>query len=60
MQNICKKRETYKKKQGDFNFALQFREGDFSSYRVRILPTSPGVVSPVQYCSWAIGERKMI
>ena len=61
MQNIGKKRETCKKKkQGDFNFALEFREGDFSWYRARISPTSPGVVSPVQYCSWAIGERKVI
>jgi hypothetical protein len=34
-----------KKKQGDFNFALESREGDFSQYRMKILPTSPGLVS---------------
>jgi len=39
---------TYKKKQGDFNFALELRESDFSRYRVRILPTLPGLVSPVR------------
>lgn len=39
-------RLTCKKKQGDFNFALESREGDFSWYRARISPTSPGLVSP--------------
>ena len=43
---ICKKRMTCKKKQGNFNFALQSREGDFSRYRAKISPTSPGLVSP--------------
>ena len=42
-QIICKKGATCKKKQGDLNFALESREGDFSRYRVRI---SPGLVSP--------------
>jgi hypothetical protein len=29
-----------------YNFALESREGDFSWYRARISPTSPGLVSP--------------
>jgi hypothetical protein len=29
-QIICKKETTYKKKQGDFNYALESREDDFS------------------------------
>jgi hypothetical protein len=29
-QIICKKGETCKKKQGDFNFTLESRESDFS------------------------------
>jgi len=36
---------TCKKKQGDFNFALE-SEGDFSQYMARISSTSPGFVSP--------------
>jgi hypothetical protein len=42
---ICKKRITCKKKQGDFNFALQSREGDFRRYRESISSTSSGLVS---------------
>ena len=37
---------TCKKKQGDFNFALQSRESDFSRHRARISPTLPSLVSP--------------
>jgi hypothetical protein len=46
-QIICKKGATCKRKQGDYNFALESREGDFSWYRV--IP-SPGLVSPG--CCW--------
>jgi len=34
-----------KKKQGDFNFALGSREGNFSCKKARIVPTSPGLVN---------------
>jgi hypothetical protein len=44
---ICKKRVTCKKKQGDFNFALQSGESDFSRYGAIISPTLPGLVIPV-------------
>jgi hypothetical protein len=43
---ICKKRMIFKKKQGDFNFALE-SEGDFSRCRARISTTLSGLVSPV-------------
>ena len=33
-----------------FNFALESREGDFSQYWVRILPTFPDLVSPDSIC----------
>jgi len=50
MKIISKKRVTYKKKQVDINFALESQEGDFFSwYRLRILPTSPGLVNPALY-----------
>jgi hypothetical protein len=32
MQIICKKEATCKKKQGDFNFTLESREGDFAHF----------------------------
>jgi hypothetical protein len=32
MEIICKKRMTCKKKQGDFNFVLESKEGDISRY----------------------------
>ena len=43
---ICQKGATCRKKQGDINFAFESTEGDFSRYRMRILPTSSGLVSP--------------
>ena len=51
---ICKKRVTCKKKQGDFNFGLSSGESDFSRYRVRISPTSPGLVSPEIPLNWTV------
>jgi hypothetical protein len=54
VQIICKKKVTCKKKQGDFNFALQSRGSDFSQYRARISPTSSGLVSPDNWNVWLI------
>ena len=46
-QIICKKGATCKKKQGDFNFALESREGaTLADIRAKISPTLPGLVSP--------------
>ena len=55
-QIICKKEATCKKKQGDVNFALESREGDFSWYRARTLPTSPGLVSPASMITTKVFE----
>jgi hypothetical protein len=48
-QHYHKTKIICKKKQGDFDFALQSSEGDFSRYRVRISSASPGLVSPGDY-----------
>jgi hypothetical protein len=42
------KRKLFARKEqlANFNFALESKEGDFRRNRVRILSTSPGLVSP--------------